>query len=65
MRQVGTGAPSLSIDQSLSEVRDDLDAAFFVSGLATNGAWVVFGNLSWPRFRRADSCHRVGPDRVN
>lgn len=42
-----TGAPTLSFDKSLSEVLEDLDAAFFVTGLATNGDWVVFGDVSY------------------
>lgn len=42
-----TGGPTLSFDKSLSEVLEDLDAAFFVTGLATNGDWVVFGDLSY------------------
>lgn len=42
-----TGGPTLSFKKSLPEVLKDLDAAFFVTGLATNGDWVVLGDLSY------------------
>lgn len=42
-----TGAPTLSFEKSLGEVLENLDAAFFASGLATDGEWVVFGDLSY------------------
>lgn len=41
------GAPTLSFDKSLPDVLEDLDAALFISGLATNGDVVVFGDLSY------------------
>ena len=42
-----TGGPTLSFDKSLSEVLEDLDAAFFATALATNGDWVLFGDMSY------------------
>lgn len=42
-----TGGPVLSFDKSLSEVLEDLDAVFLVTGLAINGDFVVFGGLSY------------------
>jgi hypothetical protein len=44
-----TGGPTLSFDKSLSEVLEDLDAAFFVTGLAVRGNFVVFGDLSYSK----------------
>jgi len=44
-----TGSPTLSFDKSLSEVLEDLDAAFFVTGLAVSGNFVVFGDLSYSK----------------
>lgn len=42
-----TGAPTLSFDKSLSEVLEDLDAAFFATGLARRGNLVLFGDLTY------------------
>lgn len=42
-----TGAPTLSFDKSLSEVLEDLDGAFFISGLARRGDLVLFGDLTY------------------
>ena len=42
-----TGAPSLSFDKSLSEVLEDLDGAFFMTGLARRGDLVLFGDLTY------------------
>lgn len=42
-----TGAPTLSFDKSLSEVLDDLDGAFFISGLARRGDLVVLADLTY------------------
>ena len=42
-----TGAPTLSFDTSISEVLEDLDAAFFVSGYARRDRLVFMGDLSW------------------
>jgi len=41
------GAPTLAFDQSLSEVLEDLDFAFFLSGLAIRGRFVVFGDFTY------------------
>lgn len=48
-----TGAPTLSFDKSLSEVLEDLDAAFFVTGLARRGDLVLFGDLTYSSSSRA------------
>lgn len=40
------GAPTLSFDKSLSEVLEDSDGFFFLSGLARRGDLVLFGDLS-------------------
>jgi hypothetical protein len=42
-----TGAPTLSFDKSLSEVLEDLDGAFFVTGLARRGDLVLLGDLTY------------------
>jgi len=42
-----TGGPTLSFDKSLSEVLEDLDAAFFVTGLAIRGDFVVLGDFTY------------------
>lgn len=42
-----TGAPTLSFDKSLSEVLDDLDGAFFATGLARRGDLVLFGDFTY------------------
>ena len=41
------GAPTLSFDKSLSEVIEDLDAAFFMTGRARKGDLVLFGDLTY------------------
>ena len=46
------GAPTLSFDKSLSEVLEDLDAAFFATGLARRGDLVLFGDLTWSKSSR-------------
>lgn len=48
-----SGAPTLSFDKSLSEVLDDLDAAFFATGLARRGNLVLFGDLTYSSSSRA------------
>lgn len=48
-----TGAPTLSFDKSLSEVLEDLDAAFFVTGLARSGDLVFLGDLSYSSSSKA------------
>lgn len=47
-----TGAPTLSFDKSFSEVLDDLDGAFFATGLARRGDVVFFGDLTYSRSSR-------------
>jgi len=39
--------PSLSFDESLSDILQDLDAAAFVTGFARRGDLVVFGDLTY------------------
>lgn len=41
------GAPTLSFDKSFSEVLEDLDTAFFLSGYARKDRFVVLGDLSY------------------
>ncbi|MEI4261388.1 hypothetical protein [Roseovarius sp. D0-M9] len=48
-----TGAPTLSFDKSLSEVLEDLDAAFFVTGLARRGDLVLLGDFTHTSSSRA------------
>lgn len=48
-----TGAPTISFEKSLSEVLEDLDAAFFVTGLARRGDLVLFGDLTYTASSRA------------
>lgn len=48
-----TGAPTLSFDKSLSEILEDLDAAFFVTGLARRGNLVLFGDFTYTSSSRA------------
>ncbi len=47
------GAPTLSFDKSLSEILEDLDGAFFVTGLARRGDLVLFGDLTYTSSSRA------------
>lgn len=47
------GGPTLSFDASLSEVLEDLDGAFFLSGLARRENLVLFGDLTYSRSSRA------------
>lgn len=42
-----TGAPTVSISKSFSEILKDLDAAFFISGFARRDRFVVLGDLSY------------------
>lgn len=42
-----SGAPSLSFDKSASEILEDLDGAFFLSGYARRDRLVLMGDLSW------------------
>lgn len=47
------GAPSLSFDKSFSDVMEDLDAAFFLSGSARRDRLVILGDFSWSSSSRA------------
>ncbi|WP_287884089.1 MULTISPECIES: hypothetical protein [Paracoccus] len=42
-----TGAPTLSLDKSISEVLEDTDGAFFLSGYARHDRLVLMGDFSW------------------
>lgn len=46
------GAPTLEFDASLAEVLEDLDSAFFATGLATYGNLVLFGDLTYSTVSR-------------
>lgn len=48
-----TGAPTLSFDKSLSELIEDLDGAFFATGLARRGDLVIFGDFTYTSSSRA------------
>jgi len=41
------GAPTLSFNNSFSEVLEDLDAAFFATAFARRGAFVLFGDFTY------------------
>ena len=47
------GAPTLSFDKSLSEVLEDTDGAFFLSGFARRDRLVLMGDLSWSASSKA------------
>lgn len=55
-----TGAPTLSFDKSLSEVLEDLDGAFFITGLARRGDLVFLGDLTYSASSRSGPTP-VGP----
>jgi hypothetical protein len=48
-----TGAPTVEIDSSFSEVLEDLDAAFFISGFARRDRLVFLGDLSYSKSSKA------------
>lgn len=48
-----TGAPTLSFEKSLSEVLEDLDGAFFATGLARRGDLVFLGDLTYTSSSRS------------
>ena len=48
-----SGAPTLSFDKSFSDVLEDLDGAFFVTGLARRGDLVLFGDLTYSSSSRS------------
>lgn len=41
------GAPTVSFDKSFSDVLEDLDAAFFLSGFARKDRFVLLGDISY------------------
>lgn len=48
-----TGAPRVSFDKSLFDVLEDLDGAFFVTGLARRGNFVVLGDFTYTSSSRS------------
>ncbi|OSP53608.1 hypothetical protein [Pseudoruegeria sp. SK021] len=50
-----TNAPNLSFNRSFSEGRDDLDAAFFLSGFARRDRLVVLADVSYSSSSRGGS----------
>lgn len=46
------GGPTLSFDESFSEVLEDLDGAFFATGLIRRGDLVFFGDLTYSKSSR-------------
>lgn len=40
-------APTISTSRSFSEVMDDLEGAFFMTGSARKDRWVLFGDITW------------------
>lgn len=53
-----TGAPTISFDKSISEVIEDSDGAFFLSGFARRERLVFMGDVSWSSTSRSGN---VGP----
>lgn len=47
-----TGAPAVEFDSSFSEILEDLDAAFFISGFARRDRFVFLGDLSYSKSSR-------------
>lgn len=56
-----SGGPTLSFDKSLSEVLEDLDAAFFVTGLARRGDLVLFADFTYSASSREGLVPLAGP----
>lgn len=48
-----TGAPTIEVDSSFSEVLEDLDAAFFLTGYARRDRFVVMGDFSYSKSSKA------------
>lgn len=48
-----SGAPTLSIDKSFSNLLEDLDGAFFLSGYARRDRLVFMGDFSWSSSSKA------------
>lgn len=57
------GGPTLDFEQGLSEVLEDLDGAFFLSGYARHGRLVLLGDFSTSTSSRAGSVPGLGPVR--
>ncbi|WP_248298155.1 hypothetical protein [Tabrizicola sp. YIM 78059] len=55
-----TDGPTLSFDKSLSEVLQDLDGAFFVTGLARRGDLVLFADFTYSASSREGLLPPVG-----
>ncbi|MFN3313322.1 MAG: hypothetical protein ACK46Q_07640 [Hyphomonas sp.] len=49
------GGPTLEVEETVFEVLDDLEGAFFLSGLAVRGDIVLIGDLSWSSSSRTES----------
>lgn len=49
------GGPTLEVEETVFEVLDDLEGAFFLSGLAIRGDIVLIGDLSWSSSSRTES----------
>lgn len=49
------GGPTLEVDESVFEVLDNLDGAFFISGLAIRDDFVLIGDISWSSSSRTES----------
>ncbi len=54
------GGPRLKFKEGLSEVLDDLDSAFFLSGLYRQGRFVVIGDYSASKSSRAGTVPVLG-----
>lgn len=54
------GGPRLRFEEGLSEVLDDLDGAFFLSGVYRQGRFVVIGDYSASRSSRAGIVPSLG-----
>lgn len=48
------GGPTLEVNESVFEVLDDLDGAFFLTGLARRGDLVIVGDVSWSSSSRTE-----------
>jgi hypothetical protein len=55
------GGPTLSFDKSLGDVLEDLDGAFFMTGLARYGDLVLFGDLTYSAASRDGIVPGAGP----
>lgn len=57
VRPLASG-PTLTVDRSLGDILDSLDAAGFISGQARRDDWVLIGDLT---FSRSSMQGRIGP----